>query len=764
MEKNSVNLSTTVSEEIQCAEVILLTGVPKRLTYKIDDNLAHQVAVGSLVIVPLINRHIPGIVVRMLTEEELPQEIPLEKLKNISESPYPIPMMTEELVKLALWIQSYYAASMDSVIETMIPAVLRQKMSSKTLKYLTIEQSLNPDQFTTLQRKSPKQAALYQYLETQDRPILKTKVITEFEGGASSLKALITKGIIKEISENQERIAYQDDLAHSEKVNSKQHELTNEQKAAVEDISNSIDENQFKVHLLHGVTGSGKTEVYLQAINKVLQQGGSVLFLVPEVALTPQTVGRLRARLEDHGIKTVVWHNQLSAGERFDAWMSLAKGHAHVAVGARSAVFAPLQNLKLIVIDEEHDPAFKQSEVPRYHGRDVGIYRAMLCNAVCILGSATPSLESLHNVQIKGYKLNRLTKRIDNSELPLIHVVDMRSELLSAKQQVTLSRPLLQKLRDRFEAKEQSILFINRRGHSPRLLCLECEYLAQCKHCSVSLTYHRFDNQLKCHICGHAQKPPERCPQCASTKIKFKGSGTQRVEEVVSQLIPDAKVVRMDSDTMSKKNRFREILSDFRKGKIDILIGTQMIAKGLDFPNVTLVGLIDADISLHVQDFRAAERTFQLVVQVSGRAGRGDRAGEVVIQSYVPHSPPIQFARHNNFEGWLEEELHQRQEWNYPPFRHLIRHIFRGKDPQHTTAFAENWTTFLKKTLNNNKIEIRGPSPAPLEKIKDYYRYHLWYFTHNVSKTLPEILKIRSQFPSNENVIDLLDVDPVDLS
>lgn len=746
-------------EALQCVEVVLLTGIPKLLAYRVPEELLGSVTIGSLVLVPLMNRRVLGIIARIGTD----QKIPKERLKDILQSLYSVPVMTEELVKLALWLQAYYAASMDSVIEAMVPAVLRQGISPKQVKYLTIENFLDKNNLETLKRKAPKQAAVYEYLIASGKAILKAKVVDEIEGVASSIKALIEKGIVREILEYADRNAYEDDLGDAERVISMEQKLTEEQEVAAEAIAKSIDENKFKVHLLHGVTGSGKTEVYLQAINKVIQAGGSVLFLVPEVALTPQTVGRLRARMENHGIRTVVWHSHLSAGERFDAWMALARNEAHLVVGARSAVFAPLQNLKLIVVDEEHDPAFKQGETPRYNGRDVAVYRAMLCDAVCILGSATPSLESLYNVEAKGYQLNRLTKRIDDRELPLIHIVDMKSELLRAKQQVTLSRPLIEKLKERFEAKEQSILFINRRGYSARLLCLECEYVAECEHCSVSLTYHRFDDRLKCHICGHTQRAPQRCPRCTSQKIQFKGSGTQRVEDVVSQLIPGAKIVRMDSDTMSKKNLFREILADFRKGKIDILVGTQMIAKGLDFPNVTLVGLIDADISLHIQDFRAAERTFQLVVQVSGRAGRGNRAGEVIIQSYIPHSAPMQFARRGDFEGFLEEELKQRREYNYPPFRHIIRHVFKSKDRQKVETFAEKWAMFLEKSLGQ-KIEIRGPAPAPLEKVKDYYRYHLWCFVGNISKILPEIVKVREQFPSDEEVIDLFDVDPVDLS
>jgi primosomal protein N' (replication factor Y) len=363
-----------------------------------------------------------------------------------------------------------------------------------------------------------------------------------------------------------------------------------------------------------------------------------VVFLVPEVALTPQTVARLRSRLEaiaPHH-RCVVWHSHLSEGERLDGWFALASGEARVVVGARSAVFAPVRNLQLIVVDEEHEPAYKQDETPRYHGRDVAVMRAKLNGALALLGSATPSLESYANAAAGKYQLVALKQRVDARQLPHIDIVDLRIEAAKQRMMPSLSGKLVAAMRDRCERKEQTILFINRRGYSSSMLCTKCGHVEECTHCSIAMTYHRADETLRCHLCGDQRNAPARCPKCGAPEIRWKGLGTQRVEEAVKRVLPRARVERMDTDTMSKKNRFREVLAQFRAGKIDVLVGTQMIGKGLDFPNVTLVGLVDADISMHVPDFRANERTFQLLVQVAGRAGRGDRAGEVIVQTFTP--------------------------------------------------------------------------------------------------------------------------------
>ena len=574
------------------------------------------------------------------------------------------------------------------------------------------------------------------------------------------------KGYLLETDTEESRDAYADDLGEVETVEAAEVRptLTAEQAVAVKAISGAIAADRFSVRLLHGVTGSGKTEVYLNAVEQVVAEGGGVVFLVPEVALAPQTVGRVRARLEARGVRTVVWHSHLSDGERYDSWKALVSGEAHVVVGARSAVFAPVQNLKLMIVDEEHEPSYKQEDNPRYHGRDVAVYRAHLAGAVCLVGSATPSLETLYNVERGKYAVDRLLKRVDHCELPRIHLVDMRREGHRGRaKRSPISTLLADKLIDRFEKREQSILFLNRRGFSTSLLCPDCGYVASCKHCSIPLTYHRTDHSLRCHLCGHEEKSPSVCPACRSEAIRYRGQGTQQIESIVQKILPAAKIVRMDADSMSKKNLYRKILNDFRAGKIDILVGTQMIAKGLDFPNVTLVGLINADMSLHVEDFRAAERTFQLIVQVSGRAGRGDRAGEVIIQTSTPHAPPVQFARKSDFDGFQLEELEQRREFNYPPFQHLIRHLFRGRNPEKVNFFIEQWARRVEAHFGD-RLTLRGPAPAPIEKIRDEYRFQLWYFAPSAQAIIDELTALRRDFKMDKTVIDQLDVDPMQMS
>jgi primosomal protein N' (replication factor Y) len=575
----------------------------------------------------------------------------------------------------------------------------------------------------------------------------------------------VKRGALREDLNRVEREAYADDFARGELVAAQPPMLNPEQAAAVAATAAGLAKGKFGVTLLHGVTGSGKTEVYLHAIDTALKAGGGVIFLVPEVALTPQTVARLRSRLEAiaPGHRCVVWHSHLSEGERLDGWLALATGEARVVVGARSAVFAPVHDLRLIVVDEEHEPAYKQDETPRYHGRDVAVYRAKLNNALCLLGSATPSLESYANAQAGRYALQELRQRVDDRQLPHINVVDMRVEIMRSRGLTTLSRKLADAMQLRFEKKEQTILFINRRGYSSSMLCTECGHVEECAHCSIAMTYHRTDETLRCHLCGEQRNAPVTCPKCRSPKIRWKGLGTQRVEEAVRRVLPRARIERMDTDTMSKKNRFREVLGQFRTGKIDVLVGTQMIGKGLDFPNVTLVGLVDADISMHIPDFRANERTFQLLVQVAGRSGRGDRAGEVIVQTFTPQAEAIQFSRHADFAGFAEAELKLRKDFKYPPFRHLIQHRLRGKSQEKLKFFSEQWAKRLEQTFGD-RIELRGPSPAPIEKIKDEYRWQLWIFTGSVTKIIGELDKLRSEFPWPEEITQVLDVDPVGLT
>lgn len=742
-----------------------LAGFDKLLHYRVPEGMRAEVVVGSLVRAPIGHALRLGIV----GEIGAPRDFPLDRLKSIVQVVYPFPALTPDLLRLARWMAGYYACGIDSVIETMIPAAVRRGAGLKVQKLLAIARKLTPEELQTLERRAPQQAKLYRLLEQQFRPQPKALVLSRLGQASSAATALIKRGVLREESLRIERVAYDDDHSTGELVAAQPHKLNGEQQSAVDALATQIADAKFQVTLLHGITGSGKTEVYLRAIDLALKAGGGVIFLVPEVALTPQTVARLRSRLETmvHATtggthRCVVWHSHLSEGERADGWRALATGEARVVVGARSAIFAPVQDLRLIVVDEEHEPAYKQDETPRYHGRDVAVMRAKLTGGLCLLGSATPSLESFANAEAGKYRLLQLTERIDARKLPFIDIVDLRIEALKQRTLPALSGRLVRAMQDRLEKREQIILFINRRGYSSAMLCTKCGHVEECPHCSIALTYHRADETLRCHLCGEQKPAPVRCPKCAAPDIRWRGLGTQRVEEAVRRVLPRARIERMDTDTMSKKNRFREVLGQFRAGKIDVLVGTQMIGKGLDFPNVTLVGLIDADISMHVPDFRANERTFQLLVQVAGRAGRGDRAGEVVVQTFTPQSEAIQFSRHADYAGFAAAELKIRRDFKYPPYRHLIHHLFRGPNPEKLAFYAEQWARLVEKTLGD-RVELRGPTPSPIEKIKDEYRWQLWYFTNAVTKVVPELARLRAEFKWADDITQVLDVDPVSL-
>lgn len=753
-------LKHSAQSDTQVVEVIAMSGFDKALVYAVPPACRSDLQLGSLVRIPLRRRSELGVVTRFGTD----QEIPPGKLKMLFEVVQPYPVMPPDLMQLFRWVQHYYSATPEAILEAMIPAAIRNGMQVKTRRYISLARAATNAELAALQTRAPKQAELLRYIRQQSKPLARADLLKHMKISTSVCDSLVAKGLLRETDTEEERIAYEDSLGDVATVAEVlRPTLTKEQSNCVDAIHRAIETNQFSVRLLHGVTGSGKTEVYLNAIEKIVENGGGVIFLVPEVALAPQTVGRVRGRLEARGVHTVVWHSHLSAGERYDAWKALASGAAHVVVGARSAVFAPVNNLQLMIVDEEHEPSYKQAESPRYNGRDVAVYRAFLNQSVCVLGSATPSLESLYNVEQGKYAVDRILNRVDNRQLPKIHVVDMCHEGSPEKAASPISRMLADKLIDRYTKKEQSILFLNRRGFSTSLLCPDCGYVAGCDHCSIPQTYHRTDKKLRCHLCGTQCSAPERCPECRSLNIRMRGKGTQKIEDIVQKILPRARIVRMDADSMSKKNLYRQILNDFRIGKIDVLVGTQMIAKGLDFPNVTLVGLADADMSLHIEDFRAAERTFQLIVQVSGRSGRGNRAGEVVIQTHTPHAPPIQFARKSDFDGFQLEELEQRREFNYPPFRHLIRHLFRGRNQEKVTFYMDQWTKQVEQRMGDT-IEIRGPAPAPIEKIRDEYRFQLWYFMPSASRVIGPLAALRKQFKMDKEVIDQIDVDPMNLS
>ena len=745
-----------VVTEKKLIEVQPLGGFDQPLTYSTEEDQFKKIQVGSLVQIPLGKRKVIGIV-WSFEGKSFKEPTLIRKILAIIQQ---APVLTADLMKLASWISNYYSCSIESCIEAMIPASIREGMKPKSRRLIYL--ATNYQELLVGLKKAPAQTRVVSFLKKENRPTFISKVLESTKTTSATINSLLQKGVISEKKEIVERVAYEDEFLDSAEQVDQSIKLTDEQNIAVEEICRDLDTYKFKTRLLSGVTGSGKTEVYFEAMQQALNQKGSVLFLVPEVALAPQTVSRLRARFDSE--KVVVWHSHLSAGERVDAWRSLINQEAKIVVGARSAIFAPLQHLRLIIVDEEHESAYKQEDTPRYHARDVAVVRAKMTSAVCVLGSATPSLESINNVEKGKYGLSRLSKRVDNRELPLVHLVDMRREADKTKNLPILSQQLVEALRDRIANREQSILFLNRRGFNTTMLCPDCGHVEQCKDCSIALTYHRTDGYLRCHLCGFRKPAPKSCNECKSFDLKKKGHGTQRIEDLVASLLPKrAQIRRVDADIMTKKNLFRETLSDFRKGKIDVLVGTQMIAKGLDFPKVTLVGVVDADLPLRMEDFRASERAFQMLVQVSGRAGRGNRAGEVFIQTYAPHSPSIQFARKCDLKGFLEEELEMRKEFNYPPYRHLIRHLFRGRSEAKVEYYTSEWAKLLEKQ-NLQDLTVKGPAPAPLEKIKGFYRYHFFYFTSSVSTALKQLKEIRAQFPLDPELHDILDVDAQQIS
>jgi len=737
--------------------ILPLSGIGRELAYRIPEGMGGGARLGHLVRIPLGKRTELGIVVKEGDDGGYPQE----KLKVIYSIEQPFPVVRAEGLELAKWMAGYYACGMEQVLEVMIPRAVRRGMGPKEERHLRLGE-VSGEALEALSRRAPRQHAVLEFLGSQKaRKSWPRGLVAKRLGVSGSvIEGLVRKGYLEEHKEAAERSAYGDETGAFEQVATGALRLTEEQEGAVDRLMGRLKEGRFGVELLQGVTGSGKTEVYMRLMKEVLDRGGGVVFLVPEVALTPQTVGRLRARFEAvGGGKVVVWHSHLSDGERYDGWRALATGAARVVVGARSAVFAPVENLQLVIVDEEHEPAYKQEEVPRYHGRDVAVYRSYLSGALCILGSATPSLETLHNVARGKYGVSRLTRRVDDRQLPLMHVVDMRRE----KGGSVFSQLLVDKLQARVDRGEQAILFLNRRGHDASLHCPDCGFVAMCDHCDITLTHHLVDRRLRCHMCGNEAAVPRTCPNCRSPKIHYKGSGTQKVEGIARKLLPQAEVVRIDADTMRRRHAFREHLTAFRQGKIDVLVGTQMIAKGLDFPNVTLVGLLDADLSMHLPDFRAAERTFQLLVQVSGRAGRGDRSGEVVVQTYMPSSPTIQYARQQDFDGFTEEELSHRREFAYPPYRHLIHHLFRSPSREKLEFYTKQWLQRVAPVLKERGVEVRGPAPCPVERIQNFFRYQIWYFTPNVTQIVGFLQKERQAFKWDSELIEVLDVDALNL-
>lgn len=726
--------------------------------YEIPPGAATSLQVGSRVRVPMRTRVVLGTVIEVRETTEATGVKPIHQIVSAE------PILNPALIRLGEWIADYYCCPLEQALRSILPQVIRKaEMGHKKQLFARLARDVSEEEIEQARKRAPIQAGVLEYLRETGRTVAIAELSEKCDASHAVVQALVKKGLVISEASKVERDPFESEVfVHAGKL-----ELNPEQALVFERVCIAIDQEAAakasggttprpKPMLLHGVTGSGKTEIYLQAIQLVLERGQTAIMLVPEISLTPQTVERFKSRFAAMQHEVAVLHSHLTDGERHDEWHKVRDGRARIVIGARSAVFAPLKNLGLIVVDEEHENTYKQEEAPRYHARDVSVVRARMEGCPILLGSATPSLESYYNATQGKYELLLMKARVDDKKMPFIRIMDMRSD--QRKKGSILSERLVTALGQRLEKREQSILFLNRRGFSTSLICEKCGYVCECENCSVSLTFHRSMKRVVCHICGANSIAPSKCPECGDPTIRYDGTGTEKVEDIVGRLFPKAVVRRMDADVMQRREAFREILGEFRNGKIDILVGTQMIAKGLHFPNVTLVGIINADLGLHLPDFRAGERTFQLLTQVAGRAGRGDVEGEVFVQSYTPFSPSIQFARHHDFEGFWDQEIEYRKQWGYPPFSHMILLNIRSAHEERAQFSAETLARRVREGMPEGTI-VSDPAPAPLEKSHGQYRFQLILRTRTVLKLSRHLRAVLDKLTFPEDVFVGADVD-----
>ena len=798
-------------------DVSLPVPLDQPFTYSLPDTLRHRVRVGSRLMVPFGTRKLTGVILRC--HDDPPGVATRDALRLIDSEP----VLSAELMALGRWIAGYYCSPLGDVLRGMLPLsseIRRGKIWTLTdsgrdaSRQLLLDSSPDDPVLRILRmlEKRPLSASyLAKALPLADRAIRalerkrfivaeqvqverdplrapSDRLRVELSGGGQSSEPKLNKPerelrAFLELHPGSHNLKQLEDMVkHSsaaarslarkgivslkpETVAMKaairaRHELNPAQQAAFQQIHEAIQAKRFQTFLLHGVTGSGKTEVYLTAIETALAEGRSALLMVPEIALTPQMAGQFFSRFGD---RVAILHSAFTGVERTEQWRRIRSGVASVVVGTRSGVFAPVQNLGLIVVDEEHDGSYKQEENPRYNGRDVAIVRAQGAGACVVLGSATPSLESRYNAEKGKYTLLELPGRIESRPMPMVELIDMRQEFLETRKQDTFSRKLIEALGQRVESGEQTIVLLNRRGFSSFVACRACGERVQCINCSLTLTYHKRDRRLLCHYCGYAEKVPSQCPKCSSEHIYFLGIGSERVEEELHRAFPAARIARLDRDTVTGKRQYETILQDFREGNYDMLVGTQMIAKGHDIPNVTLVGVVAADMGLGMPDFRAAERTFQLLTQVAGRAGRGSLPGIVLVQTINPDHYAVRLAAAQDYQGFYEKELNFRRMMHYPPFAAMANVLVRSEKKE----MAMRMSTELGYLLNPppEKLRVMGPAEAPVPRLKNEYRYQFLIKAAS-RKALNELLQKVRNFAVEHKwgaTALVIDVDPLTL-
>lgn len=640
-----------------------------------------------------------------------------------------------------------------------VEVVYEVKNQAKTKKKRMLQANLSfeqlEDEKIALGKRGPKQRLLLEVLQSlNDQSISVSELTTATNLTTSDIRSGEKKDwlTIKEVE------IYRDPFKDQSFKQTVSFKLNEGQEKAIQPILKAVAEERTEVFLLKGVTGSGKTEIYLQTIAQTLQNNKSALMLVPEIALTPQMVNHFKGRF---GEEVAVLHSGLSVGEKYDEWRKIERGEARVVVGARSSIFAPVKNIGVIIIDEEHEATYKQDENPRYHARDVAIWRANYHHCPVILGSATPSLESRARAQKKVYTLLELPTRVNKKELPEVEIVDMREEAKQANRS-SFSVLLQEKIRDRIEKKEQIVLLLNRRGYSSFVMCRDCGFVLPCPNCDISLTLHMDTKTMKCHYCGHEEKIPHTCPSCKGNKIRYYGTGTQKIEEELKDVLPEAKVIRMDVDTTRKKGAHEKLLASFGNGEADILLGTQMIAKGLDFPNITLVGVLNADTGLGLPDFRASERTFQLLTQVSGRAGRAELTGEVIVQTFNPEHYAIQLAKEHDYDTFYKKEMSLRHRGNYPPYFYTILITTSHEEELAAAKKMQQIVQYIKPQLQPETIML-GPTPKAVARMNNRYYYQtiIKYKSEPHLKAVLQTILVESQREMAKGLQIAIDSEPM---
>lgn len=702
--------------ELPYASVILDRAVNKPLDYAIPDSLRGKIKPGLRVKVPIKNKEHKGTILALLKTSSYPILKPIIEVLNDQD------VLCPDLFELANWMSRYYCTPLTKTLSAILPSSVRKDLSEKSQYFVKSALSKGKliEHCEEIRLKSPKQAAVIDIMLAHPKGLFLSQLI-ELDGITKSPIETLVK---KEILLMEKVVIDRSILEEEEFFPSSPKKLYPEQEGALTPILESLEKGLFRTHLIHGITGSGKTEVYLRAIEAALSMGKGVIMLVPEIALTAQTIERFKARFQT---KMAILHHRLSDGERFDSWHKIRKGEIPIVIGARSAVFSPMPNLGLILIDEEQESSYKQiDEMPCYHARDVGIMRAKILNCPVILGSATPSLETYHNALTGKFVLSKMTTRAGHAKRPKVTIVDMKRECEKAGGFTLFSDLLLTKIEQKMKAGEQTILFLNRRGYFKYQVCQSCNKTLMCSHCDISLTYHRGENLLSCHICGFTVKAPvESCFYCGSKEtLKFKGPGTEQVERALHAIFPDIRTLRMDRDTTRHKGSHDKLFKQFRSGKADVLIGTQMIAKGLHFPAVTLVGVLSADSALNIPDFRANEHLFSLITQVSGRSGRSTLEGEVILQAFQHDHPIIKLASKEDYEGFYRDEIEERKIFEYPPFTKMVHITLSSKDPERLSRMAGKLHGELARILPGT-FSIFHPTPPLFARIKDRHRMQI---------------------------------------